>query len=154
MNNNNDKQIKTIKEYNQEALKPMAGLKYNEEARRIWYEKVKTPAEVGWNAKNNGQTQDWTRKMLKIARELNPIIREMNSRFVEAREIVRFYNNYGKLQQEYCSPDKMLEIIEGNIDDEEVKNGVQEAMVNIKNWAAHLNKYYNIDITKDFISVI
>ena len=64
----------TIKECNQEALKPLPGLKYNDEARGIWCERVKTPAEVGWNVKNNGQIQDWTGKMLKIARELNPII--------------------------------------------------------------------------------
>merc|ERR1712240_1003609 len=56
---------------------------------------------------------------------------------------------YETLQQDYCSSDKMMKVIEGNTDEEEIKEGVQEAMVNIKNWAAHLNRYYNIEITKE-----
>merc|ERR1712240_280070 len=126
-------------------------MEYDDDGRRIWYERVKKPGEVDWNVNDNAEVQDWTWKMLRIVRELNPIVKEMNSRFVETQEIVRFHNTFEILQGKYCSSDLMIKVIQGKSDDAAIKKGVQEAIINIKNWAAKLNGYYGIETTKELV---
>ena len=75
----------------------------------------------------------------------------MNTRFGEAEEIVRLYDAFEILRGKYCSPDLMIKVIQGKSDDEAIKRGVQEAMVDIKNWAAKLNGYYTLEPTKEWV---
>ena len=137
------------KELNVAALTALQDLLFDDEGRKAWFEKVKTPAETDWNPHEDAQVQDWNTKLLRIASVVNSSVDTVIERFDQAKSIVQRYNNSLTLKDRYSAPDLMLQVLMGELDVDAITRGVKDALVDAKKWIEDLNRFFNWNPTRD-----
>ena len=117
-------------------------LRFNQAARKLWYNKMKGQNAEVWGDEEPPQAK-WASILTNIVNMMRSELTVVETRWTEAKAVKTSYTQFDAVAKKYGSRNMKLKISTRQIGRDQVIESIQNANTMSEEWITKLNEYYN-----------